>query len=512
MGWLVEDGWVAKGFKPVDRDQVFLVPPDMRDWLPDEHLVWFVIDVVDELDITEFERVYRLGGAGREAFDPRMMIALLAYAYCGGVRSSRAIERACHTDVAFRVVCAQQPPDHTVIARFRARHAEALAGLFGQVLVVCAKAGLGRVGVVAIDGTKIAANASVDRNRTAEWCRQRAAAMVAEAAAVDAVEDAAEAARAAAGKAPDDRPVPGWRDRSGRKQKIQAALGELEVFEAEADQAVEVVEQQAREAEQAWQQAKQERAVKAEAAKTRSGRRRGRPIDLDRETQALATARRKAEKKARKAARARVRREAERGTRRANVTDPQSRVMKTRQGWVQGYNNQTAVSEDGLILATRTSNDPADMNQFVSMMEAAVQAAAAMGAVAGEPGRRIGTVLADAGYFSEDNLTAVGPDRLIAAGKKNNLAGDSAQGQARSSQDARRQACHEMLEKLRTPESVELYRRRGAIVEPVNAHLKDRRGLRRFSRRGLAAVAAEFRLAAWVTNLMKLHTIHLATG
>lgn len=336
--------------------------------------------------------------------------------------------------------------------------------------------------------------------------------MLAEAATVDAAEDAAEAARTAAGKAPDDRPAPGWRDRSGRKQKIQDALGELEAFEAEADQAVAVVEQQAREAEQAWQQATDERAAKATAQSGRSGRRRGRPVDPGRETKALATARRKAERAAAKAAKARARREAERGTRRANVTDPQSRVMKTRQGWVQGYNNQTAVSEDGLILATRTSNDPADMNQLVAMMEAAVQAAAAMGAAVGEPDRRIGTVLADAGYFSEDNLAAVGPERLVAAGKKNNLAGDSAQGQARSSQDARRQACHEMLEKLRKPESAELYRRRGAIVEPVNAHLKDRRGLRRFSRRGLDAVTAEFRLAAWVTNLMKLHTIGLAAG
>jgi hypothetical protein len=192
------------------------------------------------------------------------------------------------------------------------------------------------------------------------------------------------------------------------------------------------------------------------------------------------------------------------------VTDPQSRVMKTRQGWIQGYNNQTAVSQDGLILATRTSNDPTDMHQLVPMMDAAAQAAAAMGSAVGEPDREIGTVVADAGYFSESNLQAEGPDRVIAAGKRHNLAGDSARGAPRAGTDPRRQTCHSMLTRLRQPETIDLYRQRGAIVEPVNGHLKDRRGLRRFSRRGLPAAAAEITFTAWVTNLMKLHTTQLA--
>ena len=483
----------------------------MRDWLPQEHLVWFLLDVVDSFDIDPFQHGYRLGGVGREAFDPRMMIALLVYAYCGGVRSSRAIERACHTDVAFRVVCAQHVPDHTVIARFRARHAEALADLFTQVLVLCARAGLGQVGVVAIDGTKVAANASLDQNRTEDWFRRRAEAMLGEAAAVDAAEDAAERARAAAGRGPGDRLAGGWRDRSGRKERIKAALEEIAAHQAEQDKPVGEAEERARLDREAYEQARAERTAKVAEEQTQSRRRCGRPIDPDRETRVLAQARRKAERAEQKAEKLRRRREQQQA-RRANATDPQSRVMKTRQGWVQGYNNQTAVSEDGIILAAHTSNDPIDNHQFVPIMDAAVKAAAAMGAAVGDPDRKIETVVADAGYFSEQNLQADGPDRLIAAGKKNNIAGDSLQGQARTSEDLRRQTCHGMVERLRQPESVALYRRRAAIVEPVNGHLKDRRGLRRFSRRGLPAAAAEFTFTAWVTNLMKLHAAQLATG
>lgn len=233
-------------------------------------------------------------------------------------------------------------------------------------------------------------------------------------------------------------------------------------------------------------------------------------MDPDREPQTLLAARRRAERAAERAAVVQAKRE-QAPPRRANATDPQSRVMKTRQGWVQGYNNQTAVSQDGVILAARTSQDPADSAQFVATMEDAVKAAAAMGVAAGEQDREIGTVLADAGYFSEDNLQAEGPDRLIAAGRKTNLAGDHTDGEPRTSQDRRRETCHSMVERLRQSESAAVYRQRGGIVEPVNGHLKDRRGLRRFSRRGLAAAAAEFRFAALTTNLMKLYTTQLAT-
>jgi transposase len=159
------DRVVAFNFRAVDRDQQFLMPPSMAEWLPEDHLAWFVIDVVDELDLDEFDEPYRHDGRGAAAYAPSMMVALWLYAYCVGEQSSRRIERRCVEDVAFRVVAANQNPDHCTIARFRQRHAEALCGLFAQVLACCAAAGLVRVDLVAVDGTKMRANASKDANR-----------------------------------------------------------------------------------------------------------------------------------------------------------------------------------------------------------------------------------------------------------------------------------------------------------------------------------------------------------
>src|SRR5438309_4443037 len=181
---------MAKGFRRVDRDQQFLLPPDMREWLPEDHLAWFVIDAVGQLDLRELEARRRLGGVGRRGYDPRMMLTLLIYCYADGIRSSRRIERLCHTDVALRVICANDIPDHTTIARFRQDHQGAVAGLFGQVLAVCARAGLGRLGTIAIDGTKIAADAALAASRRREWFVEQAAAVLAEAAATDTAEDA----------------------------------------------------------------------------------------------------------------------------------------------------------------------------------------------------------------------------------------------------------------------------------------------------------------------------------
>jgi transposase len=146
---------MTQNFLACDRNQELLLPPSLREWLPEAHLAWFVIDAVAALDLRLFYGAYRDNGQGRAAHDPAMMVALLLYSYAIGERSSRRIERRCLEDVATRVICANQRPDHTTIARFRQRHERALAGLFGEVLTLCAEAGLVRVGVIAVDGTKV---------------------------------------------------------------------------------------------------------------------------------------------------------------------------------------------------------------------------------------------------------------------------------------------------------------------------------------------------------------------
>ena len=181
---------VAKGYRPIDRDQVFLLPPNLRDWLPAGHRVWFVLDIVAQLDLSALYAVSKRGGVGRAGYHPDVLMAVLIYAFMHGQLSSRGIERACTSDVAYMVACGRDVPDHTVIARFQQVHQEALKDLFGQVLAICVKAGLGRFGVVAIDGTKIAGNASMGNNRRFSKLKEMAAEVLARSAAVDAAEDA----------------------------------------------------------------------------------------------------------------------------------------------------------------------------------------------------------------------------------------------------------------------------------------------------------------------------------
>src|SRR3954465_347081 len=173
---------MGQRFVVCDREQSFLMPPDVREWLPPRHLAWFVIDAVSEMDLETFYAAYRVDGRSPPPYDPAMMVAVLLYAYARGIRSSRVIERACEEDVAFRVLAAQQRPDHATIARFVERHQEAIAGLFGEVLWLCARQGLASVGGVAGDGTKLAGNAS--RNANVDY-EQLAREILEEAKAVD---------------------------------------------------------------------------------------------------------------------------------------------------------------------------------------------------------------------------------------------------------------------------------------------------------------------------------------
>ena len=522
---------MAKGYRPVLRDQPFLMPVDMREWLPADHLIWFVLDVVEQLDTSAFHRRGKVKAvSGRAAFDPDLLLGLLLYAYCRGVRSSRQIERLCEVDVAFRIACAGDVPDHSVIARFRQVHERAFAELFVQVLRLAAKAGLGRFGTIAIDGTKIAANASVDANRTEAWLREQVAAILAEADRVDAAEDAEHGDRRG------DEPPDDFADPDARAARIRAALAEIDAEREAAERARaglaerqlgEIVAGRTRpgrqpvDVEVAAVRTRLDRLIAAQQAKLDAHTARvkaarevgarppgGRPPASVDEHSAIRAARAALAAAEARAAAATRRRDEQQTPRRGNLTDPGSRLMPTRRGWVQGYNAQLAVTDDQLIAAIRVGQQTGDRREFVPMMAAAAQAAADCATATGRADLGIGLVLADAGYLSKANLCAPGPDRLIAVGKGGRQHNDArrrpAEGDPPPGADPQRAMAH----RLRTTDGARGYKRRGAIVEPAIGNLK--KIIDRCSRRGLAAATAELELAAAAFNLLKIHRAALA--
>ena len=503
---------MAKGFRPVQRDQVFLLPPDMRQWLPADHLVWFVLDVVAGLDLAAFWGRRRLGGAGRAAYDPAMLVGLLIYGYAVGQRSSRQIERLCHTDVAFRIACAQDVPDHVTIARFRAEHETGLGGLFEQVLIVCARAGMGRVGAVALDGTKIAANAALSANRGESALRGLAAGILAEAAAVDAAEDELFGDRRG------DELPPELADPDGRAARIRRMLDDIaaerEAKSADSERTRRAAERvaQARDrladtraevGRRNAERARWEQLIRAEGGKGLPGR--AVPVEQHYDVRAAAARLAHAQANLARAVHPQSAAPGTPGEAKRNLTDPDSRIMPTRHGWVQGYNCQLVVSSDYLILAADLHNRPGDVTSYQPVIDQAAQAARAIRRATGRRSR-IGTVLADAGYASNANLTCPGPDRLIALGTRHHHHTTARDNPAHGQPPHDATPWQRMHHRLRTPAGAARYRHRAAIVEPVHAHLKDRRALRAFARRGLTAARSEFRFAAAVTNLLRLRT------
>jgi transposase len=506
----VEHVGVAKDFRRADRDQGFLLPPDLREWLPRGHLVWFVIDVVAALDLTAFRAKAKLGGRGREAFDPATLLALLVYAYAHGQRSSRQIERLCEVDVAFKVITGNEVPDHTTIARFRAAHEEAFADLFTQVLVLCRRQGLGRFGVIAIDGTKIGAAAAKSANRSEDALRREIETIIAEAIAVDAAEDAE------FGDARGDELPEAMADPRTRKARLKQALTEIA-----AEQQAEVEATRVESRVEHWQQrvaAAEDRCAKAtetaqRAWDTREERRSGpRAVPpqehshVQRAQQRVRWVRKQLTDAERRAQRPPTRR----GSTVANVTDPQSRLLKSREGFVQGYNAQLAVTDDQLIAAVDLTSVSVDVNAFAPMMTAAVEVAKLLTHAGIDT--EIGTVVADAGYFSETNLIADGPDRLIATGDRRATDAGVKATPTTGPPPPGLPPIEAMRHRMRDPEQLEIYRRRAVTVEPVNGMLKDRIGLRRFARRGRQAGLAELNLASAVHNLLKLHRTAPASG
>ena len=523
-----------------DRDQGFLLPPSVRDWLPEDHLAWFVIDVVAELDLTAFYAAFRADGRGGAVYDPEMMLGVLIYAYCCGERSSRRIERRLVEDVAYRVIAVNQVPDHATLARFRARHQDAIAGLFSQVLGLCVKAGLVDAGLIAIDGTKIEADASYFANRTRD---ELAAAVLAEAAAVDAAEDEEHGDRSG-GELPED-----WSGGRDRRERIRAALAELDGQNAR--------DYEARMVERAAKEAATGKSLRGPKPSPEPARRTS--------------------------------------PRRANTTDPHSRIIATGgSGVMQGYNAQTAATTGQIVVAAEVTATTNDQPHFIPMTEAVTENLAEAGAA------KVGVFVADAGYWSAASGTAdVGAETLIATRKQawrradapddDKLAvlakvnrgelslrqageilgvpytwvrdmtkryfGQDGPRQARTAQPEPHEwipvieklargeisqraaidelqvsqarvktmlahvrgeatepeiARHAMDAKLATKAGTDAYRKRQHSIEPVFGNIKSNLGYRRFTRRGLPAAHAEWRLICSIHNILKLHTATLA--
>ncbi len=442
---------VGYNFLSVERDQVFLMPPSLTEWLEEDHLAWFVLDAVEQMDLSAFHADYRADGWGRAAHDPEMMVALMLYAYCIGVRSSRAIERACGIDVAFRVVAANQMPDHTTIARFRQRHEQALASVFTESLRLCARAGMVKVGLVAVDGTKMGCPAALAANRSKSHIDDQVAAMLSEAAAVDAAEDARHGADGRG-----DEPPAQLRGAKARRERFAAAKAQLDAAAAQV--------------QAAHQQHLAERAAKEQASGQKLRGRKPKPP--------------------RPAAEAK-----------ANTSDPDSRIMKTKDGYVQGYNAQAVATEDQIVVAAEVTDEHNDQAQLHPMIAATNQSLADAGLDAD-----VERLLADAGYCSEDNLaglTEQDPDCLIAT--RNIRRNPEPRCGRRGPLPADATLVDKMDRKVSKKAGRAIYQRRQHMIEPVFGQTKDARGARRFMRRGKTAAASEWKLLMGTHNLLKLH-------
>jgi transposase len=456
---------MGQRFVACDREQSFLMPPDVREWLPARHLAWFVIDAVADMDLEVFYAAYRVDGRSRPPYDPAMMVALLLYAYARGIRSSRVIERACEEDVAFRVLAAQQRPDHATLARFVERHQQAIAGLFGEVLTLCARSGLVKVGVIAVDGTKVQANASRNENLDYE---QLAREIVEQAKAVDTAEDELY------GQARGDELPPEFATAQGRRGWLREAKQRLEAERAANPQPVprsrpkRLKEARRRLEEELWTEVRANRAYEAYRARGRmkDGRRFGRPPDP---YQPPATP-----------------------EGRINVTDPDSRVVKGLRGFLQGYNAQAVTNEHQVVLAAEIETVGADFGHLEPMLDAAQRELAAAD-VDDTPG----VLLADAGYWHGEQM-----QRIADRGIEVLIPPDTSRRRTtRRNWDGGRY--DQMRQVLASQRGGELYRKRQPMIEPVFAQMKFNRGLDRFRRRGRGAVRAEWRLITATHNLLK---------
>jgi len=514
---------VPQNFIESLREQGFLLPPDVRDWLPADHLAWFVIDAVAEMDLADFYAVYRADGHGRAAYEPSAMVALILYAFATRVRSSRAIERHCRQDVACRVITGNLVPDHATIARFICRHERALADLFAGVLKLCDRAGLVKPGVVSIDGTRIAGNASPEVNYQFE---QIAREILAEARATDEAEDDA-FGEARGDELPEQlRTAEGRREffRRARERRRRPSEGPEPAGESDTEatdgvplelDANEIVGR-GRQGRDAWlregrRQLEQHRWENPDPISRSRGERLllsaerlGSDLDVERHANEAyehyrATARDRLGR--RPGGRAEPYRPPEVPAGKVNTTDPDSRPIPIGFGFVQGYNAQAAVNEQQIVLAAEITNVSTDFSQLDPMVTATL-------AELGRAGidQLPEAVAADAGYWNEQHMDEVVANKhipvLVAPDK-------GTRGTPKRWLTSGRAAW--MRSVLGSEHGHERYRKRKQTVEPLFGNTKHNNGFYRFHRRGRIKVRLEWRLLMMAHNLTKVHRHQLAT-
>ena len=505
-------------FLSAEAGQLFLLPPDARDWLPAGHLAWAVLEQAGQMDLAPFAAWYRADGQGQKAYHPALMVALVMYCYCKGVRSSRAIEMATYDDVGARVICGNCHPDHATAARFVSRHEGPVKGLLVQSLVACARQGLVRVDVVAGDGTKVKASASMAANATAGQLEMDIAELealiaaevdgwLAQARAEDAAEDAL---FGDGGDGPGRGGGPGTLARTAgkliRRQQARAKLDAAQA-QAEAGRAGKITRLERRtaarraEAERlaAEADARMEDYQARAAAKAAAGSRNrpdGRvPVPADRHI-AVRRARQAADRASQALEQAKAAAVPEPAhPPKANTTDPASRVMPLKKGgFDQLYNAQALAGAHQIILAIGTHDNPADTGALHPLLAAGRASLDAAGIR--EP---IGKALFDAGYASEENFTtACEAELYVAVTKEARQTGRTRDGKRPQKM---KPSWQQMAARLDAPEGKALYKRRAGMIEPVFAQLFNRLG-RHLNYRG-EQVSTELHLWAATHNLLK---------
>ena len=488
------------------------MPPSLRDWLPEDHLAWFVVEAVRRLDLRAFYAAYRADGHERAAYEPSMVVSLVLYAYSTDERSSRGIERHCRQDIEYRVITGNVVPDHATIARFIRRHQRPLNELFGAVLRLCARAGLSS-GVVAVDGTKLTASASSDSNVDYDRIARE---IIAEAIATDEAEDEQH------GDARGDELPPELQTEAGRREWLERELAR-EQAEGENDPAECVAEAVwdfdpeaigrtgrrgwLREAHrhleaQRWQAAQP--IPRSRAERLRLGAR-FLEDELDAECRGN-----KAYEDLREHRRLHDKRKLGGPTKpytppdipagEINLTDPDSRRMKGNRRYIQGYNAQAVVNERQIVLAAEITTNPADWSQLRPMLETAMDELRQVG-VTDKPA----IVVADAQYWNEQHI-----DHVVAEhGCQVLIPPDSGKRQGeRPGWTGGRYAF--MRRVLASDAGKQLYRKRQQSIEPVFGHTKHNRKISRFNYRGRSLVRTEWRLAMLTHNLTKLHRHQIA--